>query len=136
MAIRTNGDLPIGAKETPFWEDKTIVGGYNDNPPNLKEITQLEFCQSMFFSYGAEHIESRQVIDKSKGFNSKMTELWLYWYYDHSGVAIEHDYWKGTLKFFKFTLCEHDYKETNLGRCFNRLTCQKCGFSQDIDSSD
>lgn len=30
----------------------------------------------------------------------------------------------------------HSRKETNIGRCLNRYTCDKCGFSYEIDSSD
>jgi transposase-like protein len=31
---------------------------------------------------------------------------------------------------------KHSRRETNIGRCFNRYTCDKCGFSYEIDSSD
>ena len=37
--------------------------------------------------------------------------------------------------------CDHEFAHDNrpedrLGRCENRLTCQKCGFSRIVDSSD
>jgi hypothetical protein len=31
---------------------------------------------------------------------------------------------------------KHRKREENIGRCWNRYTCDKCGFSYEIDSSD
>lgn len=31
---------------------------------------------------------------------------------------------------------KHKRREENIGRCWNRYTCDKCGFSYEIDSSD
>lgn len=37
----------------------------------------------------------------------------------------------------KNEVCIHEMKQTEkLGRCYNRYTCQKCGMTEDIDSSD
>lgn len=36
----------------------------------------------------------------------------------------------------KCSKLKHRTKETNIGRCFNRYTCEICGFSYEIDSSD
>jgi transposase-like protein len=41
--------------------------------------------------------------------------------------------WKAIKKCDKL---KHSRKETNIGRCWNRYTCDKCGFSYEIDSSD
>ena len=30
----------------------------------------------------------------------------------------------------------HVLKETNIGRCYNRYTCEICGISYTVDSSD
>jgi len=32
--------------------------------------------------------------------------------------------------------CQHDMESTNLGRCYNRYTCKKCGYSYSVDSGD
>ena len=32
--------------------------------------------------------------------------------------------------------CKHNIETTNLGRCYNRYTCTKCGYSYSVDSSD
>lgn len=31
---------------------------------------------------------------------------------------------------------KHQQRSENIGRCFNRYICDKCGFSYEIDSSD
>ena len=36
-------------------------------------------------------------------------------------------------------LCKHptaEQRETNLGRCYNKVTCLVCGYTRFIDSSD
>jgi hypothetical protein len=32
--------------------------------------------------------------------------------------------------------CVHKMERTNLGRCYNRYTCEKCGYSYEVDSGD
>lgn len=32
--------------------------------------------------------------------------------------------------------CEHEYAQETLGRCYNKYTCKKCGYSYEVDSSD
>jgi hypothetical protein len=34
------------------------------------------------------------------------------------------------------TGCSHDYVERNIGRCYSRYDCGKCGDSYTVDSSD
>ena len=50
---------------------------------------------------------------------------------------ITKDYVSGWVaKFFLFELCEHEYKEANIGRCLNRYSCSKCNHTYTIDSGD
>lgn len=38
--------------------------------------------------------------------------------------------------YYSFRLCAHEFKGTNLGRCYNRYTCIHCNYSYEVDSSD
>jgi len=42
---------------------------------------------------------------------------------------------KNVVTYYTFQLCVHEYKQTNLGNCYNRYTCVKCGGSYEVDSS-
>jgi transposase-like protein len=32
--------------------------------------------------------------------------------------------------------CKHIRKVVNIGRCYNQFTCEECGFTYKVDSSD
>lgn len=98
---------------------------HNQLPSNFKEITSEQFGNSMFFVYSSTR-EDWQRID---GITYK-----IFWFYDGRCFAISEE--RGKLRFWEGCLCEHEYKITNLGRCWNRYDCQKCGFSKEVDSSD
>lgn len=41
------------------------------------------------------------------------------------------------LEVYTFHFCPHpSWRSVNLGRCYNRYTCNECGYSYEIDSSD
>jgi tRNA U34 2-thiouridine synthase MnmA/TrmU len=126
-------------KETQdkFRED---YGGYNDLPPNFKEITYQDFIDSQFFTYTPQLIDNRQAynVDKKGNRVGNYRGLHLYLFGDGTGIAIEkyYDNGKWALKYHKFAKCEHEYTEKTIGRCLHEYKCKKCGYTEEIDSSD
>jgi hypothetical protein len=120
---------------------KESLGGYNSLPPNWAEITEKEFSQSNFFSYTPEFVEFRQA-----PLDGTFTGIHLFHFFDGTGVALTRDYWKGTVRYFKFAACEHSLVELSgedcraagihhAGNCYHVYRCTKCGFVQSMDSS-
>ena len=119
-------------------------GADNELPPNFKEISEKEFAQSKFFTYSPECWEYRQITKREDYERFKWGEeqrsyvfsLRLAYFYDGTGVALEHDYWLGKVRYFSFSLCEHKKKmQRNVGNCLNEYTCEDCGFIETVDSS-
>lgn len=123
------------------------LGGFNTAPPNWKEITEKELAQTTLLgSYTPEHIIYKQILAE----NNHLLTVKLFVFHDGTGVGLNVDYWgKGyydepTLKeplqhvrWFKFAKCEHVMEHTQrLGNCYNRYVCKKCGYTEDVDSSD
>jgi hypothetical protein len=42
----------------------------------------------------------------------------------------------GEVQYFTWNKCDHVFKEKNIGRCLHLYTCEKCGDSYEVDSSD
>jgi len=104
-----------------------LTGGYNDYPPGWRRITTKQFAQSKFFSFNPVWVETRQMLSKAPGAKGSMTPAILHHYWDDTGVAMVHDYRKGTVYYYAFG-CAHDY---TTGKC------SKCGRSADnFDTSD
>jgi hypothetical protein len=59
-----------------FWKDEKLVGGFNEMPPNMKEITVKEWVQSKFFSYTPENPSDtlRQVYKDGKYIYNFLSE--------------------------------------------------------------
>jgi hypothetical protein len=116
--------------------DLDWLGGYNEAPPNWREIDEKEFSQrTLYDSCSPEFIVFRQIMDKKKPCIS--AHLLVYW--DNSGVSIVSDYWGKDGKFvhfYSFAKCSHDWKSVSIGHCLRRETCTKCGISHEVDSSD
>ena len=124
-------------------------GGYNDAPPNLREIKAKEFAQSMFFIYSPEYVEYRQVDPKQVGPREKyFLDLRLFYMHDGTGFALAHDYWKGRVRYFRFGKCMHEATEElspqearangveHWGMCYHVYKCRNCGYTYAVDSSD
>lgn len=125
-------------------------GRDSDSPsPNFKEITEKEFAQSKFFSYGADRTEYRQILPDRLPWKGEKYALsvTLYYLYDGTGYGISSDYWQGKVRYFRFAACEHEYKELSqqecrkrglyhAGRCYHVSECVKCGRINAVDSSD
>jgi hypothetical protein len=83
--------------------------------------------------------------------------VYLYWYWDGTGVAVETDYWgvemdkpeeeRTYVRYYAFELCQHKYKEMShawckkngvyhAGMCWHVERCSKCGHIKAYDSSD
>lgn len=126
-------------------------GGFNDAPPNLREITAKEFAQSGFFTWTIIGIEYRQITSEqfNKGNIFKPVNtivpchlFFLNSAYD-SGFIILNDYWGKTIRYFKFAECVHDYKEITAAEagkrafnCYHYYRCTICGQQNEVDSSD
>lgn len=124
-------------------------------PPGWREVTEKEFVQSKFFVYSGEQYYLGTLYHATDedpaipAFNDRSKEVyhgvkaWLF--YDGTGVAIVSDYWKGTLRYFKWG-CDHKYKEltkeqaeaaglVHYGSFWHVNVCQVCGNVDSYDSS-
>jgi hypothetical protein len=115
-------------------DDEKIVGGWNDLPPCFKRISQKAFAQSQFFTYSPVKTEFRQVRGLSE--DGSLTNIWIYWFSGYSYVVVWADFWSGKIFYGKGQLCEHDFKILESRMCYCRSKCQKCGYVEEIDSSD
>jgi hypothetical protein len=50
-------------------------------------------------------------------------------------VAIFRDHPKTTVRYFEWRDCDHVFKESNVGHCQHRYTCEKCKRFYEVDSS-
>lgn len=138
--------------------DATKFGGFNDAPPNLREITEKEWVRSGYFSvHSFFHEEFRQFIIKSLPATSEKTgkilnegrdvyhSFKLCYMDEHHGYAITHDYWEGKVRVFHFG-CNHKYHElsfqecnyrgiSHFGNCWHVHECRECGNIYSCDSS-
>lgn len=119
-------------------------GGDSRLPPNFREITEKEFAQSKFFVYSPEFWEYRQItvredIERFKWGTEQRSyvfSLRMAYFYDGTGIAMEHDYWLGKVRYFAFAACEHkNKKQRNVGNCLHEYKCEDCGFVETVDSS-
>ncbi len=138
----------VSVDEPPDYREKW--GGHNDLPPNWQELTEKEFAQSEFFTYGPEFTDFRQVILPSKRYPKGVyTDLHLYFFHLNRGFALWHDYWEGKVHYARFALCVHEWQEMSQawcakqkppiyhgGRCYHVSRCKKCGVINAVDSSD
>jgi hypothetical protein len=114
-------------------EIEEVIGNYNSFPPNMEEIGEKEFAQSMFFVYDGVR-EFRQPI---KEFNKLFIgSLRIWWFFDKTYIALYNDFWYGKVHYYRGWICKHDYEGVTIGRCLTKYTCKKCGFVHEVDSSD
>ena len=50
-------------------------------------------------------------------------------------VAVERSH-AGSVKYYSWRACDHSFVSKNIGRCLTSYTCEHCGESYEIDSSD
>lgn len=128
---------------------KKKFGGFNDAPPNFKEITEEEFAKSSFFVYAPISIEYRQIhITNDVALTRLLTGgTYLYFFHDGTGYGICRDYSKGKVHYFSFAECPHTFRElkasdcakkgiSHYGNCWHVYECVTCGYVTSADSSD
>ena len=138
-------DVPttVDNRESELKHEK-LWGKYNDAPPNFEEITVEDFAKSMFFTYTPKKIEFRQVLNYKGGH---FLNLHMFFFHDNTGIAMHNEFWEGTVTYFKFALCEHEFFELSQmecskknikhhGMCWHVYECTKCGYRESQDSSD
>lgn len=117
-------------------------GHYNKAPAGWREITEGEFAQSSFFTYGFTGIEHRQILNWPEP-KAPMLSAQMYHMHDGTGFAMVNDYWGKKLRYFAFG-CVHEWggelteaeKAVQVFNCTTKYKCKKCGYFQQVDSSD
>ena len=111
------------------------LGGYNESPPNMKEISEDEFYRRLLM-YHPTHIDFKQVFDYDDGTCMNL-HLFIYDEGEQAtGIAIGEV--NRQRKFFSFATCQHEW-EKNVAEsrmCYHVAYCKKCGVRIAIDSSD
>lgn len=125
-------------------------GNFNDSLPNLTELTEADFAQSGFFTWCITGLEYRQIKPESFNAGKVFTPVKCYTaakiFYvgspNENGFVLINDYWAKTVRYFRFTKCEHDYEEVTgkngkpVWNCYHYYKCRKCGKNHEVDSSD
>jgi len=113
----------------------TSWGSYNEAPTPIEKCDMSVFWHE-FAMYGLGKIdeeESRQV-----SLEGRLVSGHILVYHDK--IFLLESRWNGVNnKFFGecwLIGCNHEYSSVNTGRCLHQLTCKKCGYSYEVDSSD
>lgn len=102
-------------------------------PDNFREVDEEEIVkQSMLRSYLPIFMDYRQVTLPDE---KHMMEIRGYWFHDGSGVGMSFDYWAGKVRWFRFSLCEHENEVIGSSNCYREYRCKKCGYEHAVDSS-
>lgn len=124
-------EMPDYVKKTWFGKNVDLIGQYNYYPPNMTEIDMGEYFR-LLRSYCSIADEFRQPMREK---DNKINSLRILWYADGTWLAI--GYTREGVKFYKGAICVHEMKcDKKLGNCWYRYTCSKCGYQDEIDSSD
>ena len=112
-------------------------GRYNDFPKNWTQISEEEFWER--FAIWHWDMDFRQMLPKD---GSTMVSARLFWKGDDEGLALVERYDWNKMRhvrptFFRFYLCDHEWEHVaELGRCYDRYKCKKCGAIKEVDTSD
>lgn len=117
---------------------RTVYGDYNSPPPGLVEIDEKEFSSSMFFVYTPTKVEFRQIVPNRLPWKGEKYYLSIRLFFFHDGNGLGMSNVHGVrVRYFRFTLCDHkDSEVVKLGNCHHKYTCRKCGYVNEVDSSD
>jgi len=102
--------------------------GYNYLPEPYKFVSFNEFIQAIS-NNKIYDVEFRQI----KNTNKNILLNTNIFYMDIVSYAVCID--NNNIFYYKIG-CEHDFESENIGNCYNKLTCKKCGIVQNVDSSD
>lgn len=130
-------------------EFKNVFGGFNDFPPQWREIDPNEFGQKMNH-YSFIKSEYRQMHLKGNDYIPAL-QATLFFFHDNTGIAVSKESikekgkynYKQISRFFAFG-CDHDYQEIPWNReqfgpqykGLHAMKCSKCGMLKSVDSSD
>lgn len=103
-----------------FWHYFLIFGGQRD-----QRQVWPENYQDKFKELGIEHRGVATFTTIDVGFNGKKFALLQR---VENAVVVEP-------LFFEYG-CEHQFTNETIGKCYHRVTCQKCGYSYEYDSGD
>lgn len=141
--------------EHNYQHELPIINGNKfdlDTLSDLDEITPLEFGELITRTTDANAETPVQYTKKLSWFtveteNRKVkTQISKEYEHQYSGKCwIWGDgfilfslcsYYGTGLKFFKGNICDHDFAEFNISRCYTRTECKKCNYTYTTDSSD
>ena len=105
--------------------------------PNMESITETDFwaVRSMW-SFPAESYLGSHKIEEEW---ATVTVFFLNsgrWYGGGFAVAYFHRYQKEKVLYYSWSRCDHSFVCKGIGKCLHQYTCEKCGHSYEIDSSD
>ncbi len=121
---------------------------------SFHEITPLEFAKSISRTTGSNaeiKVQYTQDIswfvlehdDYSRRVETKLSDKYEgqyhgeYWIWADGFILFSLRSYYGTGPvFFKASVCDHEYVEHQLSRCYTRTECKKCNYSYTTDSSD
>jgi hypothetical protein len=153
----------VTEQQKALYGDEKLYGGCNDSLPNMKEITEADFAQSIFFTYHPIFIGYKQIMPDrlvAAGLQPElntakqpcMMAIHYFVFHNGTGIAMSRDYWSKKVRYFSFFLCKHTLRaptEEEMrpvaqggkgyprpAMCFHVGVCTKCGYVEAVDSSD
>ncbi len=124
----------VNPKTVPDFVEK--FGGFNDYPPNWRQVSEQELFQSGRMIFPPEYQDFRQMYRNGKEITA-MVEATLYFFPDGTGYAIEKDHFNRCFKYYTFAVCEHKYGKDIGKKPYEHIyVCEKCGRRLELDTSD
>lgn len=108
-------------------------GGFNDVPPNWREVTEGEMTDHRIFEQVPRAVQFRQM---RVGEGRPLLSTQLYFFDDGSGYGRAVDYAARHIRWFVFARCLHVEEVIETGRSHTVYRCKKCGCKRCVDSSD
>jgi len=119
-------------------EEKSLSvlwGAWGEYPKGWREVEGSDHeLRILTGCWSPKFISFRQMGHSRKPGAPDFFSGYLLFYHNKTGVGYQLS--GNQPKFYRFG-CDHDMKLlANLGNCLNAYQCSKCGFREDIDSSD
>ncbi len=132
-----------------FLESLKDNGCNNPCRANVKYLDQYDLARTLFNAYTPSEIKwgylevdvANDVLSFNKNTNKIVHSGHFFIFHDGSAIFSSTGWaskdGKPCMKTFFFLVgCEHNYKRVEIGRCLHRETCEKCGYSHVVDTSD
>ena len=114
--------------------------GYNDMPPNWEEIKESEYYWRWSIMPAHSIFQHRGVILDNCHHDVSLfvhpgdfSGIGFWVYYDGKATEAEVSAYKP--HYFKWKVCDHDFKVVGSSMCFRRYKCKTCGYEYEVDSS-